>query len=197
MFLMRKFIDMLRRRGGQIAYYGGIALALSAIAFAAERYRAQPEAAGPVLPAVELTTPAEAEEDEEVLCAPDGAELLRAFSAEPEWNAELRMWESHAAVDYRVEGGAVANLCDGVVRTVGFSGVYGGFVEVDCGEYLLRYASIAPAEGLAPGDMLAAGDPVGAADASMPGEAERGAHLHLEVMAGEKYVDFVALLNGD
>ena len=195
----RKWMTTVRAYGGQIVYYGGVALALTAIAFAAEQYRAKPTADSvePVLPAVELTAPAEAEVEEEALRAPDGAELLRAYSKMPEWNAALRLWESHEAMDYRLEDDAVVSLSAGVVRTVGRSGVYGGFVEVESGEYLLRYASIAPREGLAPGDALSLGDPIGTADASMPGEADSGAHLHLELLAGATLADFAALANGD
>ena len=191
--------DFLRRRGGQIVYYGGIALALTAIAFAAEQYRGGRgiDAAVSVLPAVELSAPAPAEEEADALYAPEGAELLRAYAGEPQWNGTLELWETHTAVDYRVEGDAVASLSDGIVRAVGRSGAYGGFVEVECGERLLRYASIAPRDELLPGDALKAGDLIGTADASMPGEAEMGAHLHLESIRGDKYEDFVSLTNGD
>ena len=193
---MGKFVEFMRRRRGGIAYYGGVALALAAIAFAAERYRAEPEGAAvePVLPAVELAEPAQAEE-EESLYLPEDVELLRNYSRIPEWNGELRLWETHAAVDYRMD--EVASLSAGLVRTVGRSGVYGGFVEVEWGEYLLRYASIAPREGLSPGDVLKAGDPIGEADASMPGEATDGAHLHLELLLDGNCEDFAARARGD
>ena len=195
----RKFVKVVRRRGGELAYYGGVALALTAIAVAAERYRTSPGTgeAEPILPAVELAAPAEAEEPEAALRAPEGAEVIRAYSALPEWNGALGLWESHEAVDYRLDGDEVASLSDGVVRTVGRSGVYGGFVEVDCGAYLLRYASIEPRGDLMPGDELSAGDPVGTADASMSAEAVSGAHLHLEVAADGAYMDFTALVGGD
>ena len=183
----------LRVRAGDIAYYGGVALTLVAIGFAAERYRSDRtvELETPVLPAIELSVPIE-EEEPNALRAPGGAEILRAYSLEPVWNAGLRLWENHTAVDYRLEDGAVASLSTGVVRTVGKSGVYGGFVEVESGEYLLRYASIAPREELAPGDALAPGDPIGAADASMPGEAALGVHLHLELFRDDVCVDYAA-----
>ena len=195
----RKAVQAVRKRGGQIAYYGGVALALTVIAVAAERYRAMPDAesTGPVLPAVELAAPAEAEEQENALHAPEGAELIRAYCSKPEWNDALRLWESHEAVDYRLDGNAAVSLSEGVVRTVGWSGIYGGFVEVECGTYLLRYASIAPRTGLAPGDVLSAGDPIGTADESMSGEAVSGAHLHLELLMDGSFADFAALADGD
>lgn len=197
--LGRRAFAFTKSRAGQIGYYACIALALTAIAFAAERYRGDRgiKTPAPALPAVELSVPEQAEEEEALLCAPEGAEVLRAFAGAPEWNGALVMWETHAAVDYRLEGNAVTSLSTGVVRTVGESGVYGGFVEIECGEWLLRYASIVPREEIAPGDAVKIGDPIGTANDSMPGEAGLGAHLHLELMRGEIYEDFVACTNGD
>lgn len=195
----RKFGKIIRKHGGELAYYGGVALALTAIAVAAERYRVAPDAdyAGPILPAVELAAPAEAKEPEAALQVPDGAERIRAYSARPEWNRTLQLWESHEAVDYRLDGNAVQSLSEGVVRTVGRSGVYGGFVEVECGAYLLRYASIAPRDDLMPGDELAMGAPIGEADMSMSGESVSGAHLHLELVVDGGFEDFAAIADGD
>ena len=187
----------LRGRGGQIAYCGGVALALTAIAFAAESYRRDhavtPEAQA--LPALDLSAPSETEAPGE-LRAPEGA-LLRTYSEAPVWNASLGLWESHAALDYRMEGGAVKSLGAGIVRAVSGGGAYGGCVEVECGELLLRYASIEPDANLRPGDEIEAGDRVGAADASMPGEAGLGPHLHLEAIRDGAPVNCAALLSED
>ena len=192
----RRLLKSMRLYGKEIIYYGGVALALTAIAFAAEHYRGDrlPEPAAPALPAVELTTAsAEAEETQTMFCTPEGATVLRAYAAEPQWNAALGLWENHEAIDYCLDGDAVTSLSAGVVRTVGKSGVYGGFVEVECGEYLLRYASIAPRDDLMPGDPLEIGDIIGKADLSLPAESELGAHLHLELLYGENRENFAVI----
>ena len=191
----RKLLEGLRLHGKEIAYYGSVALALTLIAVAAEHYRSEnlTEPAVPALPAIELTVPDGAEEDEIILTAPEGAELLRSYAAAPEWNATLALWETHTATDYQMEDCEVASLSAGIVQTVGKSGVYGGFVEVICGDCLLRYASIAPRDGLTPGDALTIGDSIGRADQSMPSEAELGAHLHLELLREGAFEDFAAL----
>lgn len=189
---------LLRGRGGQIAYYAAVALALAAIAAAAERYRdgRGGQAEAPALPAVEFSQP---QQDVEAAAprAPEGATCLRGYSDCPEWSSALGLWEDHRATDYRLNGDAVACLCSGVVRTVGVSGTYGGFVEVESGELLLRYASVAPREGLKPGDKLRVGEALGRADASLPGEASLGAHLHLEAILNGESADFAALTAGD
>ena len=53
----------------------------------------------------------------------------------------------------------------------------------------MRYASITPADGLVVGENLSVGDEIGSADASMPGEAALGAHLHLEYLADGDPID--------
>lgn len=196
---LRGMWKALRENGGHVAYCAGIALALTAIAFAAEGYRNRhgDSEAGPALPALEQPALEAEVEPAEPLRAPEGAELLRAFCAVPEWNAELRQWETHLAVDYRTRDGGVECLCAGTVRAVGKSGAHGGFVEIECGELLMRYASVSPREGLEPGDALEAGDPIGTADASMAGESGLGAHLHLEAERAGAPVDFEALVRGD
>ena len=130
-----RLIKPLRLYGREVAYYGGVALALTAIAFAAEHYRGGqlPAPAAPALPAVELASPpSEAEFDSRLFCAPKGAEMIRGYAREPEWCAALRLWETHEAVDYRLDGDSVASLSAGTVRTVGKSGIFGGFLEVEC-----------------------------------------------------------------
>ena len=170
-------IDFLKKNGGRIAYYALVVVALCAIARAAEIYRADIAAEDAlVLPAVDVL---EVEEPAPEILLPEEWKLLRGYSDEPQWRSELGMWETHPAVDYACAG--VLCLQDGIVRTVGESGVYGGFVEVESDGALMRYASIEPAEGIEPGAALEMGDLIGTADASMPGEADAGAHLHLEL----------------
>ena len=193
--LRARMASFVRAHGGRIAYYACVAVALSAIAYAAEQYRLErgTEADALILPAAEIEIPAEEETE---LFLPDRAERLRAYSAAPEWNAALGMWEIHAAVDYRLEGNVVTSLSEGTVRTVGASGVYGGFIEVETQDLLLRYASVEPAEEIEPGRRIGAGESIAVANESMPGEAHMGAHLHLELERGSEKVNFEAEANG-
>lgn len=188
-------------RLGQLLYCLCIALVLIFIAFAAERYRSGERVANgdaPVLAVGEIA-PHEAAPEGDVSAprAPEGAELLRGWSEMPVWNAELGSWQSHRAVDYRLKDDTVVCLCAGTVRDVGVSGALGGYVEVACGELLLRYGSVKPAQGLKIGDALQTGDPIGTADASLPGESTLGHHLHLEILRDGEQVDIVSLLGGD
>ena len=174
------FRRMLKQYAGQIAYYACVALVLAAVALAAERFRdGDAPAEQLVLPAVELAEMVQTKE-EPVFELHENMELIRAYADQPEWNNVHRQWETHAAADF-AGGGEVYSCSDGVVRTVGKSGMHGGFVEVETDEFLLRYCSVEYDEEIVPGKKLKKGDILGRMDDSMPGESHMGAHLHLEV----------------
>lgn len=188
---LRRLLRAVRSHGGEIAYYACIALALTALAFGAERFRreraAAPEPAA--LPAVDFAGNAaeDAVEEDAAPALPEGAEVLRAYSDAPAWSGALGLWESHPAIDCRLPGGEVCCLLPGTVRAV----ERGSCVEVDCGDVTLRYASILPRADLAAGDALEAGELIGSASDAMPGEAALGAHLHLELIRGGEPLDFL------
>lgn len=180
----------LKSHAGQIGYYACVALVLTAVAVAAERFRngQEPEEAL-ILPAMELTTPAP-REPEPLFELADNMCMLRKYDDYPAWNGVLCHWETHAATDYACADGKVHSLSDGIIRTIGQSGVYGGFIEVETGEYIVRYASIEASETMMPGLSVEKGDILGETDSSMPGEAHMDAHLHLELVRHGDCLDF-------
>lgn len=187
---LKAFAAYLRNHAGQIGYYACVALVLTAVGMAAERYRGGGEMEETlILPAVELATPAP-REAEPALELPEGMKLLRGYAAQPEWNDALCHWETHMAADYGCAGASVRSVSDGRIITVGKSGMYGGFVEVETDEFLIRYASMNPSEELEPGESIGKGDVLGSANDSMPGEAHMGAHLHLELIRDGSHLDF-------
>lgn len=183
---------MIKKYRGRIAYYTAVALVLTAIAFAAEAYRSG-DAGELTLPAREIAPVLRQSGPAHEILRSENMEVLRSYTEGLQWNRELGHWEGHAAVDYRLDGGGVVCLEAGTVQTVGESGIYGGFVELACGNRLYRYASITPDESLRAGERIRAGEAIGMADDSMPGEAYLGAHLHLEVVEDGKAADFESL----
>lgn len=186
---------IIRRNFGKIAYYTGVLAVLCAVAYAAEIYRSNdPVRDGElILPAVEMETPAQTPEPNPFLL-PEGAVCIRGFSAGPEWNGELTQWESHPAVDYTFENGEVPCLRAGRVVSIGESGIHGGFVELDCGDVLMRYASIEPSEEIEANMELKAGDSIGRVSGSMLSEGMLPDHLHLEIRRDGEAVDLRSLL---
>lgn len=183
---------LVGRHAGRIAYYGGIGVALCAIALAAGEYRRGGDGGEEalLLPAADLSGMMERIQAEPEASLPEGWRLVRGFSRLPEWNGELGQWEAHTGVDVAFADGMVSCLLEGEVIGLGRSGLWGGFVELRCGERIFRYAGVEAEEGLEIGRMLAAGERIGRMDGSMPGEAGMEAHVHLEVWEGEEAIDF-------
>lgn len=181
----------LRKYAGQIGYYACVALVLAAVALAAERFRNGAEVPQPlVLPAVELTEPA-SEKREALFEVPTSMEVVGDYASQPEWNSIHRQWETHAAVDFMGKDENVYSFSEGIVKTVGESGLYGGFVEIETEDYLLRYCSVEPAEGIVPGKPVKKGTEIGNTDDSMPGEGYMGSHLHFELWKNDNACNII------
>lgn len=182
-----------KRSAGKLIYYASVTAALIFIALAAEKYRSAEEQAADalILPAVETQSTAQAQE--EAFSIPEGMGQIGYYTLKPQWSETLGQWQSHPALDYRCTDDAVYSLSGGTVRTVGCSGVYGGFVEVETGEFLLRYASVQADAALKPDMQIQAGDYIGLADSSMPAEKHMGNHLHLEIYQDGESVDLAQI----
>ena len=191
-----KWNAFMRKYWREIGYYACVMLALGVIAWGAEAYRIRRNVAEemPVAVSAEYV---EKQQEEPIFALPEGMTVLNAFSAAPVWNAGQLCWQAHTAVDFACAEDRVLSLGGGTVKTLGESGIYGGFVEVACGERVLRYCSVAPDESLEVGMELAAGDLIGRADTSMPGEMQLGAHLHLEMCEDEKMEDITLYFEDD
>lgn len=188
---------LARKNAARIAYYLAVAAALCAIAVAAEHIAGDKESVSAenalLLPAADLSTALEQLAPEPAISLPAEAQLLRSFSSQPQWNEALAQWEAHTAVDVAFPDDEVSCLLSGEVSAVGRSGVWGGFVELRCGDYLLRYASIQPDERLQIGASLAAGERIGMADGSMSGEMAMQPHAHIEAWLDHQPLDPFAI----
>lgn len=186
---MQNSAKFLKLHAGQIVYYACVALVLTAIGIAAERFRGgTPMEEALILPAVELNVPVI--EEVSFFEMQEEMRILRKFSDTPEWNDALCQWETHAATDYLSMDQKVYSISDGTITTIGKSGIYGGFVEVETEGYLIRYASLEPVKMIEVGDRIKKGTMIGYTDASMPGEKYIGNHLHLELLRNGTYLDF-------
>lgn len=110
------------------------------------------------------------------------------------YNSTLNRYCLHTGVDFSAEAGTeVTAAYAGTVESVTEDILEGGKVVLSHGDGLYTvYASIDAAAGLRVGDSVTRGEVIGtvsaAADA-MGNEYNEGAHLHFEVLEGEKQID--------
>lgn len=189
--VLLKSVSFIRKNAGQMLYYGGVALVLCAFAFAAQQLRVKrnPDAAETAMPIAEIDVAETIQAEETVFLLPETAQIVGGYSALPQWQSELGCWQCHPGMDVSFEDDLARSVAEGRVAAIGENGSYGGFVEVETAEFLLRYASIEPIKDIEVGDELEAGECIGRVNSSMPGETSSGAHMHFEMMKDGAHVD--------
>ena len=126
---------------------------------------------------------------------PVSGSVINAFSGdELVYSKTLEDWRTHNGIDYACSNGeAVYAPAAGTVATVATDGNWGGVVEItDAEGRTWRLCGVAkPAvkvgDSVVPGQQLGAASTVGCENAD-------GSHIHLEVIAGEKYLDPASII---
>ncbi len=122
-------------------------------------------------------------------------EVCAPFSADqPLYSETMGDWRTHVGVDFvGANGQTVKAAADGTVRSIEQDVLWGDIVEIDHGFGIVtRYCGVT-ARGIAEGETVSVGQEIGVLSA-VPCEAAEGAHLHLEVLSGEKRLDAVSVI---
>lgn len=121
---------------------------------------------------------------------PVSGQILAAFSGdELVYNKTLGDWRTHNGTDYGcAEGDSVFAPVSGTVEQTGSDGNWGAFVTIrDSKDRLWRLCGVA-SPAVKEGDSVVTGQTLGKA-AAVGCENALGAHIHLEILEGEKYLD--------
>lgn len=123
--------------------------------------------------------------------------VLEPYSEELQYSETLGSWSTHNGVDFLADSGSqVKAIADGTVTCVYHDGLWGDVVEIDHGGKILsRYCGV-QAKGLREGETVKVGAMIGVI-ADIPAEITEKAHLHLEVLSNDKYVDPLLLIRGE
>lgn len=129
---------------------------------------------------------------------PVDGELLQSFSPDvPLYNETMGDWRVHTGTDFGCEEKAeILSAGNGrVVKVVADKG-YGYTVEIDHGDFIVRYCGLEQGTTLRIDDTVSKGDRVGVIG-SVPCESRQGCHLHLEVIKNGKHIDPMIALKND
>ena len=127
--------------------------------------------------------------------APVAGEIAQPFSGdELVYSATLGDWRTHNGVDYACKAGDTVSACkSGEVTAAATDALWGGTVEVkDDKGVVWKYCGLA-APAVKVGDKVSTGDTLGKVG-DLPSESKVGAHLHLECLEGETWLDPAAQL---
>lgn len=126
---------------------------------------------------------------EPLFASPKSGATLQTFSGnELVFNETMKDWRTHNGMDIAGKAGdAVAAPAAAVVSAAGEDVQWGGFVELQEGDLVMRLCGLAQLNVKA-GDTVALGDPLGVLG-ELPAESAMTPHLHLEFLKNGEYVN--------
>ncbi len=128
---------------------------------------------------------------------PASNRVLLPYSESLIFSATLGSWNTHNGVDFAAETGAqIKAPADGTVTRIYQDGLWGDVIEIDHGGKVISRCCGVTAQGIKEGDTVKAGDVMGTAS-EIPAEILSDPHIHVEVLANDKYVDPLLLIRGE
>lgn len=194
----------LRKRA---AYYAGLALLLTLLGLGSHAWRMRGQdredtSAPPprAVMALGLSTlsPAPSATPEPVRWVwPLEGEILAEYApVAPVWSETLGQWQTHPALDIAGSPGEAVYACrDGTVSETWSDRLWGNVVVIEHDDgYRSTYAGLNTLNMVSEGDDVSMGQVIGSVGKSAACEAERGWHVHFELMKDGEPVDFSALI---
>lgn len=117
------------------------------------------------------------------------------FSRDPVYNTTMGDWRTHNGVDFAAEiGDKVMAIADGKVLAVAEDTLWGPLVRVQHGDLVATYCGVKPLDTLKVDSTVKAGETIGSLTI-IPCELLDGAHLHLELLSGDSYLDPLSIID--
>lgn len=121
---------------------------------------------------------------------PVSGEIIKGFSISPIFDETMGDWRSHGGTDYAVaDGEEVKAAANGIISKVIVDPNWGCVVEMDCGEFTMRYCGLLQGTTAKPDTVVAQGDTIGKAG-SIPCEGSQENHIHVEILRDGDRTDF-------
>lgn len=123
--------------------------------------------------------------------------VLLGFSDSLIYSETLEEWGTHNGVDFAAEQGTqVKATAGGTVTRIYRDPLWGDIVEIDHGGKVISRCCGVEAKNLKEGQTVRAGDVIGTVK-EIPSEVLMESHIHLEILANDKYVDPLLLIHGE
>ena len=123
--------------------------------------------------------------------------VTKEYSEEITYSKTMKDYRAHAGCDFQAEKGeSVYAMCDGTVKNISVSELYGVIIEVASDGFSVYYCGMDPELSVDEGDSLNAGDTVGKVS-EVPCESADPAHIHIEIRVGNKLIDPLSVINSD
>ncbi|MBQ3417178.1 MAG: M23 family metallopeptidase [Ruminococcus sp.] len=121
--------------------------------------------------------------------------VLKQYSEDAVYNKTMEDYRPHTGCDFEAaEGENVYAMCDGTVKNISSSELYGIIVEVDCTDFSVYYCGLSNELNVDKGDELKTGDTIGTVSL-IPCECKDDSHVHIEIRVGNKLIDPLNVIN--
>lgn len=130
-------------------------------------------------------------------CYPLDGEILEGFSSgELVKSKTTGIWQTHNGIDIAGSlGDTVCAVADGTVKNIENDALWGVTVTIDHHNGIVsRYCNLNNGLSVSAGDKVEGGTVIGAVGDTADIESSMEAHLHFEVMQGERYIDPIEYL---
>ena len=126
----------------------------------------------------------------------EGGDVVKPFSiTKPVYSKTTADWRAHKGIDIKAkEGSAVRSVSEGVVMEVTDDPLYGNTIIISQSGCTVRYCGLSDKPVVKKGDHIDAGTVIGYVG-SVTCEQLDDAHIHMEAINGEKYIDPMSLFD--
>ncbi len=128
---------------------------------------------------------------------PASNRVVQVYSDALVYSETLGEWTTHNGVDFAAEQGqSVKAPADGTVKRIFKDTLWGDAIEIDHGGKVISRCYGVKAQNVKEGQAVKAGSVMGTVS-EIPAEIVGESHIHVEVLANDKYVNPLLLIRGD
>jgi len=123
--------------------------------------------------------------------------VTKQYSETAVFSQTMKDHRAHTGCDFAAkEGENVYAMCDGKVKNISVSELYGVIVEVESPGFSVYYCGLSNELNIEKGDTISAGDTLGTVG-QIPSESADESHIHIEIRVGKKLIDPLSVINKD
>lgn len=121
--------------------------------------------------------------------------VIKQYSEDAVFSKTMKDYRAHTGCDFGAkEGENVYAMCDGKVKNISVSELYGVIIEVESPGFSIYYCGMSNDIEVEKGNDISAGDTVGTVG-QIPSESADESHIHVEIRVGNTLIDPLSVIN--
>lgn len=121
--------------------------------------------------------------------------VIKQYSEDAVFSKTMKDYRAHTGCDFGAkEGENVYAMCDGKVKNISVSELYGVIIEVESPGFSIYYCGVSNDMKVEKDDDVSAGDTIGTVG-QIPSESADESHVHVEIRVGNTLIDPLSVIN--